>query len=310
MRLIDWYLLGLLLAAMYFFVSHASMDLDFMAKTSAGKPIWRNHVNYACALVTALPLTWFRFKTAIPSTRQWKYLLLALVFLCFLYFSYARVAYLCLFTAGVYFIVLKMRITKWVISLAVVMILLLMYQLKSENNYLQLAPEFNQAITQERFDRKVSATLEGRDISTMERLYRWVSGVEMIKSNPWTGVGPSNFYTYYKRYSIRSFETYVSDNPEKSGIHNYFLMLAVEQGIPGLILFVLVGIVSLLHVERIYHTSTYLEVQLLMITMGMVMVMMLTLNTINDMIEVIKIGGWFFFALFLISKGEHIVRNT
>ena len=47
----------------------------------------------------------------------------------------------------------------------------------------------------------------------------------------------SNFYPNYQARTVRSFTTYVSDNPERSGIHNYYLMTAVEQGIPGLLVY-------------------------------------------------------------------------
>jgi O-antigen ligase len=51
------------------------------------------------------------------------------------------------------------------------------------------------------------------------------------------GFGPGGFYNYYQSYTLSQFTTYVSNNPDRSSTHNYFLMTAVEQGLPGLLIF-------------------------------------------------------------------------
>ena len=62
----------------------------------------------------------------------------------------------------------------------------------------------------------------------MERVYRWVAATRMFKDHPWMGFGPGNFYPYYMHYTLSDFETYVSDNPERSTAHNYPLLLLAE----------------------------------------------------------------------------------
>jgi len=70
--------------------------------------------------------------------------------------------------------------------------------------------------------------------------------MRMAADRPLVGFGPGAFYESYVPYTLSSFQTYVSDNPEKSGIHNYYLMTSVEQGIPGLILFLILTILPLI----------------------------------------------------------------
>jgi O-antigen ligase len=101
----------------------------------------------------------------------------------------------------------------------------------------EYAPDFDRTVTHYEFDNLIEATAKGEDISTMERVYRWVAGLHMISEKPVFGFGPGNFYNFYHSYTVTSFETYVSDNPEKSGIHSYYLMTVVEQGFPGLLFF-------------------------------------------------------------------------
>ncbi|MFT4565219.1 MAG: O-antigen ligase [Saprospiraceae bacterium] len=297
-KLFDAYLIGLLIASLYFFLSHAQVDFDFLAKTEVGKPIWRNHVNYACSLVISFPIAVYRHQTCL-NHRTWRYKILLAAILVFMCFSYARVVYLCLGTAAIYVFVLRYKLTKIAIVISLLTLSWIAYYQINQANYIRYAPEYSSTIMQESFDKKIKATLNGKDISTMERLHRWVAGLHMIEQNPFTGVGPSNFYSSYKKYAVHSFETYVSDNPEKSGIHNYYLMTAVEQGIPGLLLLLTLVITNMIYIENSYHRiNSHYGKQLLLLS-GTCLIIILSLNSINDMLEVIKVGGLFYFMLFI-----------
>ena len=115
------------------------------------------------------------------------------------------------------------------------------------------------------------------------------------------GFGPSNFYSTYSAYANNSFQTYVSDNPEKSGIHNYYLMLAVEQGIPGLLIFLSMVWYLLLQAEKKYHSCALDQRNRIELAILWLM-MILSISLLNDMIEVIKVGPFFFLAGYLIDK--------
>jgi O-antigen ligase len=135
------------------------------------------------------------------------------------------------------------------------------------------------------------------DISTMERLYRWVAGAHMTRSHPLVGFGPGNFYNFYKSYTISNFKTYVSDNPERSSVHCYYLLLIIEQGYPGLLLFLLLLFGAMIYGERIYHsTNNYMDKRLVMASCLSIIVVA-TLILINDMIETDKVGSFFFMAI-------------
>jgi len=176
----------------------------------------------------------------------------------------------------------------------------------SEDRYLHIAPDFDRTVMQDDFGSKIGATTKGEDISTMERVHRWVAGSRMAVEHPMTGVGPANFYKSYRPYTIFSFETYVSDNVERSGIHNYYLMLLVEQGIIGLLLFLVLLILVFGKLEQRYHSAVDEDQRRWIVMLGSVLIMIVTINAINDMIEVIKIGGLFYFALSLL----HLVDRS
>ena len=293
------FITGAILGALYFFYQHLQSDLSYASRTNAGQPIWRNHVNYACTLILTLPLLWYLFKTSRHADR-WLYGLVGGVVLFFVYFAYARIAYISLLAACIYYLILKWKLTRPVIILLLSIAVFSSAWLIYEQRYLDFAPNFERAIMQGDFSSKISATAQGTDISTMERLHRWVAGGHMVTDNPIIGVGPGNFHNSYRPYTVFSFETYVSDNPEKSGIHSHFLMILVEQGILGLIFWLGLIISALIFIERRYHDEQ--DSRALLVFCGCTLAMILTINLVNDMIEVIKVGGLFFFILFLLQS--------
>ncbi len=300
-QILKFFIAGLIAAALYFFIQHYFQDLSYMSRTNAGKPIWRNHVNYACTLVIGLPMIWYVWKTSRHPDR-WVYWLLFGMVIFFIYFAYARIAYLCMITSIMYVFILRFKFSKLAILSSLLICAVAIVLLHKENQYVHLAPEYEKAVMQLDFERKISSTTTGEDISTMERLHRWVAGKNMIHQRPVTGFGPANFYRTYRPFTLFSFETYVSDNPDRSGIHNYYLMLWVEQGIPGLIIFLFIIFSAILKIEYDFHKTENNSSKILLIFTGLILIMILTINTINDMIEVIKIGGIFFFNLFLIGN--------
>ncbi|MBK8953719.1 MAG: O-antigen ligase family protein [Chitinophagaceae bacterium] len=110
---------------------------------------------------------------------------------------------------------------------------------KQNDRYLQYAHDFKTTIFHKNFNEHLIATYRLKDVSTAERFYRWIAGVRMIKDNPVIGFGPGSFYPNYKEYTVPAFKTWVSNNKDHSTVHNYFLLLAVEQGLPGLFFFLL-----------------------------------------------------------------------
>ncbi|MCD8528591.1 MAG: O-antigen ligase family protein [Chitinophagales bacterium] len=133
----------------------------------------------------------------------------------------------------------------------------------------------------------------------MERIYRWVAAAHMIKDKPITGFGPSAFVENYKNYTVFVFETWISENEERSGVHNYFLMTAVEQGLIGLFIFISLLLAFFLYAEKAYaHANSENKDWIMAVSLSMIAIVV---NLIfSDMIEVDKTGSFFFMNLALI----------
>ena len=295
----------LTVALVYTVGRHAAYGFAFDDVNRAMAPFFRNHVNYAALPSITLPfvavgsLLW-------PAGSRVRYGLWAvtLLMLVAVQTSYTRAAYVSI-VAGIGFgLVIHLRLARPALLLAVGIAVAGSTYIVSDNNFLRFAPDYNRTITHTDFESLVEATYKLEDISTMERVYRWVAAGYMNGERPWLGFGPGTFATEYKGYAIENFRTYVSDNPEGSGVHSYYLMTLVEQGWPGLVIFVALCLLALVLAERAYHGASSREERLVVLMAGASLVINLSFQLINDMIETDKAGPWFFYALAVIVAAD------
>lgn len=293
--------LPLFFATVIVVVRHSFHGFAFDKSNSVTWPFFRNHVSYAAILVLFLPIVYL-CRNWYPKGSFLRRVLLgaSAFFLMAIYFSYTRAAYLSVIIAiGAYFVI-KYKFTRLVLIVTLLGSVYLVGQLYVNNNYMSLAPNFEKTVTHYDFDNLVAATAKGEDISTMERVYRWVAGAFVIKDHPYMGVGPGNFYSFYQSYSLNAFSTYVSNNPDRSGIHCYYLLMGVEQGIPGMLIFIVLVAMILIMGERIYHQVEDLDVKNFVMALLLCLIVIFALLLINDMIETDKVGSFFFICIALL----------
>ncbi len=298
-------LIPLLSTVLIIWVQHAAQGFSFESVGGVLDPFYRNHVNYASLLALFIPFVWFaRQWYPKHSSKRWFINFSLVILLVAIQLSYTRTAYVTLFMAfGAYFII-RMKMVRLVLIASVVALIAGFAFLAKNNTYLQFAPDYERTVTHVRFDNLVAATVEMKDISTMERFYRWIAGLRMSNDKLLTGYGPGNFYNFYKPYTVNSFRTYVSDNPEKSGIHSYFLLMLVEQGIFGMLIFIALSFYALIRGERIYHESTNPIRKSIVMGVLLSSVVINAFLLINDMIETDKMGSFFFIGLAVLINAD------
>ena len=281
---------------------HGLRGFSFEDVNRVMTPLFRNHVMYGCIVAVFLPY----IALGISWQKRWsiKWWFLSFVFVMFLaavQLSFTRAAYVAIVGAIAYYFVVKFRLTKILVGCAAVGMIVFVAYLVNGNKYLDYAPKFEKTISYTKFDNLLEATTKGEDISTMERVYRWVAGFRMVGEKPYMGFGPNNFYNFYKSYTVTSFRTYVSDNTDGSTVHCYFLLVAIEQGIPGLLIFLTLIFYTLIKAEQVYYKIASEYKGILLATL-LSFVVVLILNLINDIIETDKVGSFFFMSLAIIAN--------
>lgn len=284
-------------------VRHSAFNFDFKHVNYIFDPFYRNHVDYACLLALIFPYIFFSVLWYKKWSNKWMFLVFGLLFIFIaINLSYTRAAVVAIFfAAGAYYIVLY-KLMKPAMVLAFLSVVVIIIYLSIDNKYLRLAPNYDKTTTQKSYEDLLEATYKLEDISTMERVYRWVAGFQMFKEEPVFGFGPGNFYNNYKSFTVSSFRTYVSRNPEKSGIHSYYLMTLVEQGIVGFSIFMLLIFYALAKAELVYHSLKDRESKLMLMAGLLSFIVILSLLLINDMIETDKVGPFFFLSLVIITN--------
>lgn len=288
--------ISLVIVILICLVRHAMIDFSFMYVNSIVGPFFQNHVMYAVLPTTFMPYAWYATYWHKRWSLPWFFIVGCIfILLVGIQYSYTRTAYVALFIAiGGYYII-RWRLMKYVLITAFASAVCFSIYLVSNNRFMEYAPEFKKTISHETFDKMLNATYKMQDISTMERVYRWVAAGHMISDKPWLGFGPGNFYTFYKNYTVAAFRTFVSHNPEKSSTHCYFIMLWVEQGIFGLLFFLAFNFWALLLGEKVFHKfidDPFLRRTSLMATLSLIIINAILI--INDMVETDKIGSFFF----------------
>ncbi len=291
----------LLATVVIIIIRHGMLGFGFDTIYQVLHPFYRNHVSYAAIMAVFIPFIWFLRYYYLSYSRKWWILMGAIVIILLgIQLSYTRAAYVGVFIAvGAYFLI-RWKLARYALILSVIGVVIGLTYMANNNKYLEFAPNYETTIAHSDFNSLVEATYQLEDISTMERFYRWLAGFNMVQTEPIHGFGPGNFYFYYKGYTVLSFETYVSHNPEGSGIHNYYLMLAVEQGLPGLILFLALVFYAIIRAEQIYHREKDPQVQWIIMSAVLSLIVILALLLINDLIETDKIGSFFFIILALL----------
>lgn len=281
-------------------IRHAGHGFSFATSNTVVYPIFRNHVTYASLLVLLLPFLVGLYTMVKHKRYRYIILLCIPILIIAIYFSYTRAAQGSILIAAAAYLMFGWRLVRPAILVGSIGAIIGMVYLVNQNKYLEFAPDFDSTISHYEFDNLIEATYKLEDISTMERVHRWVAGGRMIADKPMLGFGPGNFYNTYKEYTLNEFKTYVSDNPEKSGIHNYFLMLGVEQGTIGALIFIVLLIIALIKGENLYHRLQPSIERTMVICSLVTLIISIALSMFNDMIETDKMGPIFFFCLSII----------
>jgi O-antigen ligase len=282
-------------------VRQAQSGFSFEQVNTAVTPWFRNHVNYGAMVVLLLPLL-LAFGGAVRR-QKWRffYIIILVVVLAAAFFSYSRGAWLAIPMAGLAVWAMRKKIISWLLGLAFVLAILGLGWLGYENRYLDYRPDYRSTIFHTDLQQHLAATYRGRDMSTTERLYRWIAALRLSADHPITGAGPNHFYDAYKAYTVSAYKTYVSHNPDHSTVHNYFLLLLSEQGLPALVLFMTLVWVLFVRLQRQYHRQTDPLNRRMIAAVTGIAAMLITVNLLSDLVETDKLGGmWLLCIAFVV----------
>ncbi len=305
-RSVQLLLIPMLLLILLITYRHSLVGFSFEKTHDPLQPFFQNHVMYGSILSCLLPVSVGAIMLSRKLSIQWLFSLFLLVcILVGVYLAYSRAAWMAvLFSVMAYFFS-KWRLMHFAMLGFYVLVGSGVYWLSNQNKFLDFKPKFEKTIMHESLEDHIMATIQGTDLSSAERYYRWIASIRMAKDRPLTGVGPNNFYDYYKSYTVVSFRTWVSRNPERSTTHNYFLFMLTEQGIPAMILYAILIIAIFWYGQKVYHQSITKRDQTIVLCALSLVAAVFINNFFSELLERDKIGSLFYLSLAAIISVDY-----
>ena len=296
------FLVPLLITMIIIMIRHAQRHFSFLLINRSISIIYFNRVDYAAVMSMFFPLLLvaYHLMKGMALWKRWAMRLIILFFLPAVYFTYARGAIIAIIFALVIGVIIRKKLVQWVMPAVFVLMTVGVTYMVRHNKYIDFRPDYEHTFTHLTFADHLVATFRGTDMSSMERLYRWIAGVRMSTDQPVTGYGPNSFWYFYKPYAVTSFRTYVSRNPERSTTHNYFLFMLVEQGWPAMLLYALLLQVFFVQAQRTYHRFKDRFYRSVTIGVAMLFAAGFINDFFSELIETHKVGALYYIALALL----------
>jgi O-antigen ligase len=296
-------LIPMLITIMIILAHHSIYGFAFHKIQRAITNLYYNHVDYSTVISMFFPILLVSCWPLIRKRHifiKLAFAFVVVIFIAGITFAYARAAVVAVVFATVVGVAIRMRLVNLVMPSFYALIILLLSLAAYNNNYIDYRPNFERTFMRKNFTDHVVATFRGTDMSSMERIYRWIAAVRMSKDRPLTGYGPRSFYFFYKPYAVTSFRTYVSRNTEQSTSHNYFLYMLTEQGWPAMLLYALFMIVVFAQAQKIYHR--FKDKFYRCVTMGLVMCIAAGFinNFFSELIETHKVAALFYIPVVML----------
>lgn len=255
------YLFPLFVIIIYTVVRHAGYGFDKNAGHWVMEPFFKDHTSYGAVLAMYFPVlvSLIIQRKVNPLLRV--FLIIGFVVLTTgIVLSYTRAAWVSLVVAGGIFalMLLKVRLRTLVIAFASVASFLWIAQ-----DDLLIALQRNEQDSSDDLAEHVeSISNVSSDASNLERLNRWECALEMFEERPIVGWGPGTYQFVYAPFQRSGSITIISTNNADGGnAHSEYLGPLAEQGVAGMLIFILlIVMVSMLAFKLAYtHTSYELK---------------------------------------------------
>lgn len=297
------FLVPLVITMVIIIIRHSARGFQFHRVEQAIGDLYYNHVDYSAVISIFFPL----LLVAIPMTRSYRnpFITVTLIgliifFIPAIYLTFARAAVVAVIFAIGVAIAIRLRLVNLVMPAMIGFIALVIIIMAKDNRYINYRPNFEKTYMHKSFSEHIVATFRGEDMSSMERLYRWIAAMRMSQDEPVKGWGPNAFYYYYKPYAVSSFKTYVSRNVEKSTTHNYFLYMLVEQGWPAMILYAVLIMVAFAQAQKTYYRFKDRFYKNCTLGVAMMVGSGFINNFFSELLETHKVGSLFYISLALL----------
>ena len=252
------YIVSFTLVVIYTLIHHSMYGLNSQVMAhKMMKPFYNDHTSYGAMLAMLLPVL-LAFFTNIRSMEMSRKILLMLLIVLYMFaivFSYTRAAWLSLGAGLIIWLLIKLRIRFVFILLMTGVIVALFFTFQTQ---ILLGLEKNRQQSSGQFEEHIeSMSNVTTDQSNLERINRWSCALRMWKERPVFGFGPGTYQFEYARFQ-RSYEkTEIStDLGNRGTAHSEYLGPLSESGLLGFVSILAIVLSIFLTGVRVYYTAS------------------------------------------------------
>lgn len=271
------------------------------AAHSSMEPFFNDHTSFGAALAFLIPVCiWFVYK-ASPGIKRMLYLMLLLIFIAGIVFSYSRAAWISLI-AGLVFGVLMLLKIPWRVTVPSAIIAFFIIVILWPSIVIKLN-DINQGSSGNMAEHLHSVANISSDDSNMERINRWKCALKMGAERPLSGYGAGSYQFLYAPYQLSYDRTSISTNfGTRGNAHSEFLGAFAETGAPGAIIFILLIIVAIAKGLRAWDKNT--DQRYLVLAMLCGLLTYVIHGALNNFLDTDKIASlfWMYIAALVILK--------
>lgn len=254
----NWaYILSFCVVIVYSLIVHSRTGFSQHSSVMLGYPFFPEHTCYGAMLAFMLPaiVMFCLDKEYSPWIRFCALGILAL-FIAGLIFSYTRAAWLSALAAFALFVAFKLKIKFKHIFLVGAILFALFFAFREQ---IIIKLERNSQDSSQNFIEHVkSITNISSDASNLERINRWQSALRMFEERPVLGWGPGTYQFIYAPFQRSRDKTIISTNAGNLGnAHSEYLGPLAEQGLPGLLITIILFISIIATANRVYWKSPH-----------------------------------------------------
>ena len=245
------YMIPMMFVIGYTIFMHSLSGFTVKAAHTAMVPFYNDHTAYAAMIAMFIPLV-FGLLFDPDSTKGKRMLAFGVlaVFITAIVLSYTRASWISLVAALLCYLVFLLRIRTWVVISGIVAVIVFYLAFQTQ---ITMALEGNQEESSTNYAEHVQSVSNiTTDASNVERLNRWASAFRMFDERPFFGWGPGTYMFQYAPFQKWSERTIISTNFGEGGnAHSEYIGPLAEQGVPGSIAFILIGIVVIYRASRL-----------------------------------------------------------
>lgn len=301
------YLVPFSVIIVYTLYNHALVNFDEQIANYIMSPFYNDHTVYGAMLAMFFPvLLFFTMNKRYSFSVRFAAVLLLIIYIVGLIFSYTRAAWVSLAVAVILYALLQFRVKfrTLLILFSGIAIAALIYRtdivMKLEKNRQDASQDFDKHIE--------SISNISTDASNLERINRWNAAFRMFYERPFFGWGPGTYSFEYAPFQHAKEKTIISTNMgDRGNAHSEYIGPLCESGLLGLITFGAIIIFVLSTSFRLYYTLKDYELKRIVLVTLLGFTTYITHGALNNFLDTDKasVPFWGFIAIIVAIDVYH-----